>query len=199
MFYKSEKKNRPPETTEKLSVQHIMTHPVVVLREVETVGRIMDILANTKHNGYPVVDGFDPQQSKDAETFGLLKGLVLRHQLIIMLKKKCYLDNSKLLRSEDFNEHYPRFIQYEDIKVDDSDKGFEMDLKPYINLAPYSLSENSNFPKVFRLFRGLGLRHIIIVDENNRVVGIVARIDIARYRAHVGFKNTVVSELTVTT
>ena len=66
-----------------------------------------------------------------------------------------------------------------------------------MNLAPYSLSENSNLPRIFRLFRGLGLRHIVIVDKRNNVIGIVTRIDVAKYRAHVGFKKIVVKELMV--
>lgn len=37
-----------------------MSHPVVVVREEETVGRIYDILTTYKHNGFPVVEGYDP-------------------------------------------------------------------------------------------------------------------------------------------
>ncbi len=65
----------------------VMSHPVTVLREEETVGRIVDILKNEKHNGFPVVEGYDPDAT-DNEHFGLLKGLILRHQLITLLKKK---------------------------------------------------------------------------------------------------------------
>lgn len=175
-----------------------MTHPVVVLREVETVGRIMDILTTTSHNGYPVVEGYDPNQSPNVETFGLLKGLIIRHQLLTLLKKKCYLNESVRLKPNDFREHYPRYINLEDVKIEENERNYELDLRPYMNLAPYSVTENSNLPRVFRLFRGLGLRHIIIVDKHNNVVGIVARIDLARYKAHIGLDKTIVSELGVT-
>ncbi len=37
-----------------------MSNPVIVLREEETVGRIIDILKNRKHNGFPVVEGYNP-------------------------------------------------------------------------------------------------------------------------------------------
>ncbi|CAF0794612.1 unnamed protein product [Brachionus calyciflorus] len=185
----------PPATTEKLNIQDVMTHPVIVFREKETVGRILEVLNETKHNGYPIVD--DSIDSSNGH-FGLLKGLILRHQLITLLKRKCFLNNDVKLLPKDFREYYPRYIDIKDIQIDEDYMKLELDLRSYMNLAPYSLTEDSNLPRVFRLFRGLGLRHLIIVDKNNNVVGIVTRIDLARYRAHVGLKNTTVTELSVT-
>jgi chloride channel 7 len=174
-----------------------MTTPVYVLREVEKAGRIMDILLKTKHNGYPVVEGFDPT-IENAEKFGLLKGLILRNQMLTLLKKKCFTHTNLKLEPKDFRESYPRFIDINTVTITDEEREYEIDLRPYMNLSPYSLTENSNLPRVFRLFRGLGLRHLVIVDLHNNVVGIVTRIDIARYRAHVGFKSFKIVELNVT-
>ena len=174
-----------------------MTHPVIVLKEVEKVGRILDILETTTHNGYPVVEGYDPS-FVNSEKFGLLKGLILRHQLLTLLKKKCHLNSDLKLQPGDFRESYPRYINLSDVEISEDEKDYEIDLRPYMNLSPYSLTENSNLPRVFRLFRGLGLRHLVIVDLLNNVVGIVTRIDIARYRGHVGFKGFKIKELSVT-
>jgi chloride channel 7 len=174
-----------------------MTHPVKVLREIETVGRVYDLLKKTNHNGFPVVDGYDPDSSNN-ETFGLLKGLILRHQLLTLLKKKSFLNNKQRLKPEDFREYYPQYINIDDILLSVEDKQLEIDLRPYMNLSPYSLTENSNLPRLFRLFRGLGLRHLVIVDAFNRVVGIVTRIDLARYRADVGIKSFKIKELLIT-
>lgn len=182
--------------TKQLNAQHIMTHPVVVLREVETVERIVDILKTTKHNGFPVVDGYDPNNTQ-TETFGTLKGLILRHQLLTLLKKKCFLYNISELKPDEFREYYPRYLKLSDVDIREDEKNYELDLRAYMNLAPYSVTENSNLPKIFRLFRGLGLRHLVIVDLDNNVVGIVTRIDIAKYRAHVGFNHTVIKELPI--
>jgi chloride channel 7 len=174
-----------------------MRTPVSVFREVEKVGRIMEILQKTKHNGYPVVDGYDPS-IENSEKFGLLKGLILKNQLLTLIKKKCYAHTDIKLEPRDFRESYPRFIDISILQhVSDEEKEFEIDLRPYMNLSPYSLTENSNLPRVFRLFRGLGLRHLVIVDLHNNVVGIVTRIDIARYRAHVGLKSFKIVELNV--
>lgn len=175
-----------------------MTHPVVVLHEIEPVGRIYDILKTTTHNGYPVVDDYDPTIA-DQEKFGRLKGIILRHQLITLLRKKCFGGSDYLLTTEAFNESYPRYPSIDEVELSEDEKHFELDLTPYLNFSPYALNENSNLPRVFKLFRGLGLRHIIIVDQNNYVVGIVTRIDIARYKAHIGLKATKIKELSVTT
>lgn len=60
-------------------ISEIMATPVVTLQEVEKVRKVMEILTNTKHNGFPVV-------SKD----GRLRGLILRKTLCSLLKLKAY-------------------------------------------------------------------------------------------------------------
>jgi len=34
----------------------------------------------------------------------------------------------------------------------------------------------------YQLFRGLGLRHLLVVDKHNRVLGMVTRIDLMQHR-----------------
>jgi hypothetical protein len=58
-----------------------MASPVKVLRETETAGYIYDLLKEVNFNGFPIVDEFDPNQP-EPESFGILKGLILRHQLV---------------------------------------------------------------------------------------------------------------------
>ncbi len=116
-----------------------------------------------------------------------------------LLKKKMFFTSSYYLTAADFRESYPRYINLNDIDITADEREMELDLRPYMNLSPYSLTVNANLPRIFRLFRGLGLRHLVIVDENNRVAGIVTRIDIAKYRSHVGFLRTIVKELSIKT
>ena len=40
-----------------------MSHPIITLSTQEKVGRIMDVLKNSSHNGYPVVDDAGRDQS----------------------------------------------------------------------------------------------------------------------------------------
>lgn len=175
-----------------------MTHPVVVIKEVDSVGRIVDILKKTKHNGFPVVSHYH-LNSPDLGRFGILKGLILRHQLVTLIKNKCFLDSDIRLKPDDFQTHYPRYLKIDEVEVNEHDRRQKLDLTPYLNFSPYSLTDNSNFPRVFRLFRGLGLRHLVIVDHYNHVVGIVTRIDIARYKVHIHLNSTSVQELDIMT
>ncbi len=193
----------PPPLTKKLSARHIMTKPVIVLKEKETVGSVLDLLAKTKHHGFPIVTNINDQDKTDEneenkeQNYGRLKGLILRHQLFTLLKKKAYLNSSEVLTPDDFRESYPRYIKIEDIHIQPEERELELDLRPYMNLAPYSCTENSNLPRIFRLFRGLGLRHLVIVDDQNRVVGIITRIDIAKFKTHVSLNRAIVKELSV--
>uniref|UniRef100_A0A0K8RHF5 Putative chloride channel protein n=1 Tax=Ixodes ricinus TaxID=34613 RepID=A0A0K8RHF5_IXORI len=63
-----------------------------------------------------------------------------------------------------------------------------MDLRPYMNSSAYTVSHTASLPRIFKLFRALGLRHLVVVNSSNMVVGIVTRKDLARYRttSHYG-------------
>ncbi|XP_014672590.1 PREDICTED: H(+)/Cl(-) exchange transporter 7-like [Priapulus caudatus] len=43
-------------------------------------------------------------------------------------------------------------------------------------------SVEASLPKIFRLFRALGLRHVVVLNGRHQVIGIVTRKDLARYR-----------------
>ncbi|KAL7748494.1 hypothetical protein RI367_006189 [Sorochytrium milnesiophthora] len=49
----------------------------------------------------------------------------------------------------------------------------------YSNLSPHSVQETCTASKAYKLFRSLGLRHLVVVNEENRVVGIITREDFA--------------------
>jgi len=56
-------------------VRDIMSKPLVTVREKETAIRLVEILRNTSHNGFPVVD-----------EHGRLKGLVRRKQIVALME-----------------------------------------------------------------------------------------------------------------
>ncbi|KAL7749361.1 hypothetical protein RI367_005232 [Sorochytrium milnesiophthora] len=45
----------------------------------------------------------------------------------------------------------------------------------YANHSPYSVSDTCSADKAYKLFRSLGLRHLVVVDVDNRVVGLLTR------------------------
>uniref|UniRef100_A0A8C1PPT5 Chloride channel protein n=1 Tax=Cyprinus carpio TaxID=7962 RepID=A0A8C1PPT5_CYPCA len=168
-----------PPTSHWLTAREVMSSPVTCFNRVERVGRIVDVLSNTStnHNGFPVVPG-------------KICGLILRSQLIVLLKHKVFVERAssrlsqRRLQLKDFRDAYPRFPPIQSIHVSQDERECMMDLNEFMNPTPYTVPQETSLPRVFKLFRALGLRHLVVVDDENRVVGLVTRKDLARY--HLG-------------
>uniref|UniRef100_A0A8C0RLY6 Chloride channel protein n=1 Tax=Canis lupus familiaris TaxID=9615 RepID=A0A8C0RLY6_CANLF len=177
-----------PVTSHSLTAREVMSTPVTCLRRREKVGVIVDILSDTtsNHNGFPVVElAGDTQPAR-------LQGLILRSQLIVLLKHKVFVERSSMglvrrrLRLKDFRDAYPRFPPIQSIHVSQDERECTMDLSEFMNPSPYTVPQDASLPRVFKLFRALGLRHLVVVDNCNQVVGLVTRKDLARYRLGKG-------------
>ncbi|XP_071330279.1 H(+)/Cl(-) exchange transporter 7 isoform X2 [Trachinotus anak] len=176
-----------PATSHWLTAREVMSSPVTCLNRIEKVGTIVDTLSNTStnHNGFPVV-----VQISGSDEPAKLCGLILRSQLIVLLKHKVFVElaRSRLthrkLQLKDFRDAYPRFPPIQSIHVSQDERECMMDLTEFMNATPYTVPQETSLPRVFKLFRALGLRHLVVVDDENRVVGLVTRKDLARY--HLG-------------
>ncbi|TWW69660.1 H(+)/Cl(-) exchange transporter 7 [Takifugu flavidus] len=167
-----------PGTSHWLTAREVMSSPVTCLNRIEKVGTIVDTLSNTStnHNGFPVV-----VQVTGGDEPAKLCGLILRSQLIVLLKHKVFVElarsrlTQRKLQLKDFRDAYPRFPPIQSIHVSQDERECMMDLTEFMNPTPYTVPQ---------LFRALGLRHLVVVDDENRVVGLVTRKDLARY--HLG-------------
>nr|XP_027796664.1 H(+)/Cl(-) exchange transporter 7 isoform X2 [Marmota flaviventris] len=177
-----------PVTSHSLTAREVMSTPVTCLRMREKVGTIVDVLSDSasNHNGFPVVEGVDGTQP------ARLQGLILRSQLIVLLKHKVFVERSNMglvqrrLKLKDFRDAYPRFPPIQSIHVSQDERECTMDLSEFMNPSPYTVPQDASLPRVFKLFRALGLRHLVVVDNRNQVVGLVTRKDLARYRLGKG-------------
>ena len=50
-----------------------------------------------------------------------------------------------------------------------------VDLRPLCDRTPYTVNEMLPLRRVLRLFKAMGLRHLVVVDSRSRVVGIITR------------------------
>ncbi|XP_078237676.1 H(+)/Cl(-) exchange transporter 7 [Pogona vitticeps] len=174
-----------PVTSHSFTAREVMSTPVTCLRRIEKVGTVVDILSDaaSNHNGFPVVE-FLPGHEQVAG----LRGLILRSQLIVLLKHKVFVERANLslvqqrLKLKDFRDAYPRFPPIQSIHVSQDERECMMDLTEFMNPSPYTVPQEASLPRVFKLFRALGLRHLVVVDKHNQVVGMVTRKDLARYR-----------------
>ena len=78
----------PPLMFEILTAKDVMASQPIVLLEVSTVRDIIRVLVNSSHNGFPVVRGSCLSATQDASKRNCLTGIILRRQLLVMLKER---------------------------------------------------------------------------------------------------------------
>jgi len=187
-----------PSLSHNIYATEVMSCPVVAFNSTETVGNIIDTLTGETHNGFPVVD---TPTTDDRRNFGTYRGLILRSQLIVMLQHKLFNETADSWGHRDilkyFRDAYPRYPTIQQVHISYEERRFTVDLRPIMNPASYTALHNASLPRLFRLFRGLGLRHLVIVNDLNEVVGIVTRKDLARYRVETHMGKKVLEELTI--
>ncbi|XP_076626274.1 chloride channel protein 7 isoform X2 [Colletes latitarsis] len=174
-----------PPLSNNIYVSEIMSHPVVTLKTVENVGHIVELLKCVTFNGFPIVDPPNSDQT-EIHSYGQFRGLILRSQLIVLLQNKIFneqADNWEAnLSIKMFRNEYPRYPTIDQVTLTEIEKTYTIDLRPFMNPSPYTLQHSAALPRTFRLFRGLGLRHLPVLNDTNEVIGIITRKDVARFR-----------------
>uniref|UniRef100_A0A8C3UZW2 Chloride voltage-gated channel 7 n=1 Tax=Catharus ustulatus TaxID=91951 RepID=A0A8C3UZW2_CATUS len=133
-----------PVTSHSLTAREVMSTPVTCLRRIERVGTVVDILSDTSsnHNGFPVVES-----NPDATQVAGLRGLILRSQLIVLLKHKVFVERTNLnlvqrrLKLKDFRDAYPRFPPIQSIHVSQDERECMIDLSEFMNPSPYTVPQ----------------------------------------------------------
>ena len=171
-------------------ISELMQTDVVVLREVDRVGKIYHILKTTKHHGFPVVN-----------ERGILRGFIMRKTLTTLLKLKAFSVPGPIPEGADPNSlvqlaptstvfydtverEYPNYPTVDDVKISKSETTLWIDLRAYYDAAPYTVGKRASVQRAYKLFRTMGLRHLIVCDSDNKVVGIVTRKDVTEHRLH---------------
>ena len=126
----------------------------------------------------------------------LALGWILTTELVMLLHKKAYgprngdtvlprgVEGGEL-KWEDFRTAYPRWLDISDVpNPTNVEREMWIDLRPYMNAHPHSLREGSSLARTFDLFRTMGLRHLLITDDYNRLKGIVSRKDLYGVESH---------------
>ncbi|KAG8235524.1 hypothetical protein J437_LFUL013486 [Ladona fulva] len=164
---------QPPPLSNNIYASEIMSHPVVTFKTVDSVGYIVDVLRKETYNGFPVVEPSSIPES-GSKSFGMFRGLILRSQLIVLLQNKVFNESPEVWKSMNFNmklfqDAYPRYPTIQQIHVSQQERNFTIDLRPFMNRSPYTVQHSASLPRVFRLFRALGLRHLVVVNGTNEV------------------------------
>ncbi|CAL1391446.1 unnamed protein product [Linum trigynum] len=167
--------------------------PVVTLCGVEKVSKIVDVLRNTSHHGFPVVDeGVVPPLGVAAAGATEIHGLILRAHLLQVLQKKWFLQEKRRTDEWEVREKFSsvdlaeREGRIEEVAVTREEMEMYVDLHPLTNSTPFTVVESMSVAKAMVLFRQVGLRHLLVVPKYQAagippVVGILTRQDL---RAH---------------
>jgi chloride channel 7 len=162
-----------------MKAKKIMSDSVVCVRMKESAEFIIHILRSTSFNGFPVVDEVDENNRAN----GRLRGFILRSQLIVILKRSFFEETKRFWEStisiNAFRNEYPRYPSIAEIPIckDKTAKNYTINLEVFMNPTPYHINEFSSVPRAFQLFRALGLRHLVVVNADNQVSGIISRKD----------------------
>lgn len=159
---------------------------------------LVKILESTTHHAFPVVDD-------DTCSY---QGIISRSQLSVILMTAC-LPTPPLHQARSENEQkdwqsiaqptplklqvgaadtrdfFPHFPCVGDLPpVSAFGENAVVDIGPYVNRSAPSVSPDTNARFVWRLFRTTRMRHVVVVDENRHVVGIVTRSDLIKSTHH---------------
>ncbi|XP_015192529.1 H(+)/Cl(-) exchange transporter 6 isoform X1 [Lepisosteus oculatus] len=108
-------------------------------------------------------------------------GLILRSQLVtLLIRGVCYAENQSSatqprLSFSEMTEDYPRYPDIHDLDLLLLNPRMIVDVTPYMNPCPYTVSPNTHVSQVFNLFRTMGLRHLPVVNAVGEIVGIITR------------------------
>jgi len=79
---------------------------------------------------------------------------------------------------------YPDYPKIEELNIGKRDRDCWLDLRPYIDAAAYTINYKASVGRAYRMFRTLGLRHLVVVTSTNAISGIATRVDFAALDAH---------------
>ena len=164
----------PPPYYSIVCVSNVMSKDPHSILPVEKSEVIFELLSTTSHSAFPVVD-------KNKK----LLGLMLRKHLSVLMSKTFkhrVFQNSEIaeevgtLSWMDLEGKYPRYPQFTALAEEERQKF--VDVRPYMNRSPHLLNEVASAKQAFRLFREVGLRHLIVINNALQVTGIITRKDL---------------------
>eukprot|EP00041_Stephanoeca_diplocostata_P017926 m.370729 g.370729 ORF g.370729 m.370729 type:complete len:359 (-) comp20861_c0_seq24:386-1462(-) len=174
-------------------VGDVMTTDIVSLTPVIRLDTLVRILEDTRYNGFPVVESFD-DPADDGKGSRFL-GIIVRHQLLTLLANKCWGHKLHVGTTQHIVPHKEFLHQYMiERKRNISDittlptaaeqTELYVDVSHYMNLDPLTVTPTTTLNRCYVLFRGLGLRHVPVLDSSHRVVGLITRKELTEHTIH---------------
>ncbi len=164
-----------------LRVGEVMAMEPQFLRPIEQVSRVLDVMLAHEHHCFPLLED-------DHTVFGSIS----RDTLCVLLHLKAFaaadavpdktspLPQSPVLPYGEVEQFFPNFPTADAVAegLTKDERTRWVDLRPYCNTAPFFVTEATSVPRAYRLFRSLGLRHLLVLNRRGQLVGLVTRHDL---------------------
>ncbi|XP_075069599.1 chloride channel protein C-like [Mixophyes fleayi] len=162
--------------------------PCTVIHLRESVSSLSHLLNSTSYNGFPVVYSQAPGQNE------VFLGTISRLELCMLLS------NNQIFQTPEADDVCTAILRYQEVTVEKLPDEARMDtllnkystdpryqqlfinLEPYVNKSAVSVHTNFSLQRAYVVFRTLGLRHLTVVDLQNRAVGMITRKDLISLR-----------------
>jgi len=138
---------------------------------------LLAVLKRTRHCGFPVVD------VSDEHGLPYFSGLILRRQLLSLLHSRAWQhqgEGGELpgdLKGRFLSSARARYTPAT-LCLSATDKEQLIDLRPFMDPCPHLANELMPLRRVYPLFNQIGVRHLVVVDCREQVVGMVTRKDL---------------------
>ena len=145
-----------------------MTAALVSLTLNESVENIVQVLLCTTHNGFPIVSlppNADPKTL--TVTKPIFHGLITRSQLYTVLRTVIERDARSTVDEYCDSIYVPAQLLQ-----------LSVDLSPACLDPPLIIPASLPSYKVYRMFTELGIRHLTVVSEDGRLLGMITRKDL---------------------
>ena len=178
----------PPKVTKRLVLRakDLMSTELVMLQLTMQVNDILEILQEYDHLDFPVTDS-----SKGGQLVGSISRATLKAVLWKMVQLRGDGDvegeespaNPKDIADLSYDQFgFDRLQEVSDTELSNQFRGedrFEfMSLAKYVTLSPIAFDEDGSAERAFELFRTLGLRQLVVVDNDKIPIGVVTRFDL---------------------
>ena len=156
--------SEPPLSFGSKSIGDICKRQVFKLNVKVTSRDLQDFLDANDKNIFPVVDSND-------RLLGSITRLRLQRVLSIGQEPN-NLDQEKIFARIESTEEIIKSSEPTELRMN------EISLENYLDQSPISMVETFSLVKAYKIFRREGLRHLFVVDLDNKMVGIVTRKDL---------------------
>ncbi len=147
-------------TTQAIDV--MSTRDLCVVTEVgHTIGDLKGLLASHKYAGFPIVNNTTDMN---------VRGYITRAEL------RAALDRA-LGPTQTFTATTACYFA----DLPPSTKAHGLDMAPWMDAAPLTVVDHTTTNIVFDLFKKMGLRVVLVVTEESRLVGIITKKDVLRH------------------